>query len=47
MWIMATVDDPLYLPMIVCFSVFFINDCYGFINWRKIRQCQGETAPTQ
>ena len=35
MWIMATVDDPLYLPMIVCFSVFFINDCYGFINWRN------------
>lgn len=47
MWIMATVDDPSYLPMIVCFSVFFINDCYGFINWRKIRQRQGETAPTQ
>ena len=47
MWIMATVDDPSYLPMIVCFSVFFVNDCYGFINWRKIRQCQGETAPTQ
>lgn len=47
MWIMATVDDPSYLPMIVCFSVFFVNDCYGFINWRKIRQRQGETAPTQ
>ncbi|MEE0050148.1 MAG: nicotinamide mononucleotide transporter [Acutalibacteraceae bacterium] len=47
MWIMATVDGPSYLPMIVCFSVFFINDCYGFINWRKIRQRQGETAPTQ
>ena len=42
MWIMATVDDPSYLPMIVCFSVFFVNDCYGFINWRKIRQRQGE-----
>lgn len=47
MWIMATVDDPSYLPMIVCFSVFFINDCYGFVNWRKIRQRQGETVPTQ
>lgn len=46
MWIMATVDDLSYLPMIVCFSVF-INDCCGFINWRKIRQRQGETAPTQ
>ena len=51
MWIMATVDDPSYLPMIVCFSVcfvaFLVNDLYGFINWRKIRQRQGETAPTQ
>ena len=42
MWIMATVDDPSYLPMIFCFSVFFVNDCYGFINWRKIRQRQGK-----
>lgn len=42
MWIMATIDDPSYLPMIVCFSGFFVNDCYGFINWRKIRQRQGE-----
>lgn len=47
MWIMATVDEPSYLPMIVCFSVFFVNDCYGFINWRKIRQRQGETARAQ
>lgn len=43
MWIMATAHDPSYLPMIVCFSVFFINDCYGFINWRRIRQRQKET----
>ena len=44
MWIMAAADDPSYLPMTVCFSVFFVNDCYGFINWRKIRRRQGETA---
>ncbi len=50
MWIMATMEDSSYLPMIVCFSVFFINDCYGFLNWQRIRQRQSgssDTAETQ
>lgn len=44
MWIMATMEDPSYLPMIVCFSVFFINDCYGFLNWQRIRQRQSGSS---
>ncbi len=37
LWILATTQSPSYLPMIVCFAMFFINDLYGFLNWRKIK----------
>lgn len=46
LWILATIDSLSYLPMVICFLMFFINDIYGFINWRKIRkkQAHSETA---
>ncbi len=37
LWTLAAIDDISYLPMIVCFIVFLINDLYGFINWRRIK----------
>lgn len=40
LWVMATLENVAYLPMVICFSVFFINDMYGFLNWRKIRKKQ-------
>lgn len=40
LWIMATITDPSYLPMIFCFIMFFINDIYGFYNWRKMAKRQ-------
>ena len=40
LWVMATIKNIAYLPMVICFSVFFINDMYGFINWQKIRKKQ-------
>lgn len=40
MWIMATRENPSYLPMVICFAVFFANDCYGFINWQRIKARQ-------
>ncbi len=41
MWVMATIADLSYLPMIVCFLVFLINDTYGFISWQRIKKKQG------
>ncbi len=35
LWIMATIKDFSYLPMVICFIMFFINDLYGFISWKK------------
>lgn len=41
LWVLATLEDRAFLPVVICFSVFFINDIYGFVNWRKMRQAQG------
>ena len=40
LWVMAFMLDTSYLPMIVCFVIFFINDIYGFHNWKVMRRNQ-------
>jgi len=35
LWILATIESPVYFPVIVNFVIFLINDYYGFISWRK------------
>ena len=48
LWSFACAESLNYLPMVVCFAVFLINDLYGFISWtkRKKRQTQNERQPT-
>lgn len=40
MWILASIENPAYIPMIFCFLMFLANDIYGYINWKKLRQEQ-------
>ena len=40
LWVLATLEDISYLSVIVCFAMFLINDCYSFINWRRMQQLQ-------
>lgn len=40
LWIMASIVDISYLPMILCFVMFFVNDVYGFVNWRRMEKRQ-------
>lgn len=40
LWTLATIESISYLPMIICFSMFLINDIYGYINWRKMSKRQ-------
>ncbi len=40
LWILATLTDVSYLPMAVCFIVFFVNDMYGFVCWKKMEKRQ-------
>ena len=46
MWIMQTVSDISYLPMIVCFAAFLVLDVYGFVNWSRMLRRQND-APQE
>ena len=43
LWMLASAADLSYVSVVVCFVVFFFNDVYGFISWRKmqLRQAAG------
>lgn len=41
LWTLATVESLSYLPMVLCFVMFFLNDMYGFFNWRRMAKRQG------
>lgn len=34
--------DPVYIPVIINFAIFFFNDMYGFIRRKKREREQGE-----
>ncbi len=40
LWILASIEDISYLPMVVCFFMFLLNDLYGFINWKRLSKQQ-------
>ena len=35
LWVLASMNDISYLPMIACFVMFLVNDVYGFTSWKK------------
>jgi len=41
LWVLAAIADIAYLPMVVCFVVFLVNDLYGFISWKRMERRQG------
>lgn len=40
LWVLATIENRDYLPMVLCFTVFLINDLYGFYNWQRLKKKQ-------
>ena len=40
LWIMATIENISYLPMVFCFVMFLANDLYGYYNWQRMRKRQ-------
>lgn len=40
LWILAALSDPGYLPMVICFLVFLVNDVYGFVRWSRAGKSQ-------
>ncbi len=43
LWSMATMENISYMPMTVCFGMFFLNDVYGFVNWQRMKKRQANT----
>lgn len=40
LWVLASIKDVSYVPMVACFFIFLLNDAYGFINWQRIKKRQ-------
>lgn len=41
LWAMAAAEDITYFSVLICFTVFFVNDVYGFVSWLKMQKNQG------
>ena len=35
LWTLASLENPAYIPVVVNFTIFFFNDMYGFISWKR------------
>ncbi len=44
LWVLAAMQNTAYLCVVACFMAFFINDIYGFVNWRRMGRRQAENA---
>ncbi len=40
LWTLASIEKISYLPMVLCFLCFLVNDLYGFFNWQKMKRSQ-------
>ena len=44
LWALAALENPAYIPVVVNFAIFFLNDMYGFVCWKK-RESAGCGTP--
>ena len=42
LWVCSAVSDLSYLPMVLCFVMFLLNDLYGFFNWKRMEKRQAK-----
>ena len=40
LWVLASLADTRYLSVVVCSVAILVNDLYGFINWRRMKERQ-------
>lgn len=40
LWVLATLSNINYIPMILCFIIFLVNDTLGFIQWQNMKKRQ-------
>ena len=46
LWVSASFQNMNYLSVVVCFAAFLVNDLYGFVNWRRMKQRQERKKPS-
>lgn len=44
LWVLATLENRAYLPLVICFIIFFINDLYALYNWKRLEMKQQQVA---
>ncbi len=42
LWVLASIENPSYISVTVCFAVFLMNDIYGFASWKRMKRAQQE-----
>ena len=42
LWVIAALTDISSVPMVACFVMFFANDLYGFVSWKRMEKRQQE-----
>ena len=42
LWVLASIENIAYIPMIMCFVMFLFNDIYGFVNWQRMSKKQSD-----
>lgn len=40
LWVLASLTDPSYLSVVICFVAFLAGDLYGFFSWQRMRRRQ-------
>lgn len=40
LWVIASLTDISSVPMVACFVMFFANDLYGFVSWKRMEKRQ-------
>ncbi len=43
LWILASLVSLENLSMVLCFSIFLVNDIYAYVNWKRMRKRQDES----
>lgn len=43
LWILASIENPVYISVVVNFMIFLIHDLYGFFCWKKREFVQNQS----
>lgn len=47
LWTLASMQERKYIAVMVCFAAFLLNDIYGFVNWKKMKEKQSITVDNE